>query len=148
MVRAILRGVVVEVLALFLGASVACAGEWADKANRVIVDTTQARNAAETLPVRSPWVLYEFLREGAVEDGRTATKQAAAGALFANIADSWWEDMVDAEARGDTATADMCARQYAISSKQAGDLLKGATASASVSRNQSTQCRMWLMTYP
>ena len=139
---------VIECAVILLAASVAFAGEWQDRAARVIVDTTQARNAAETLPVRTPWVLYELLRCGALIDGKTGTDKAAAGALFADIADAWWEDMVEAEARGDTATADACYRQYVISATKCDDALKAATSAASVSRNQSTQCRMWLMSFP
>ena len=101
----------IECAVIVLAASVAFAGEWHDRAARVIVDTTAARNAAETLPVRAPWVLYEFLRCGALIDGKTGTDRAAAGALFAEIADAWYADMIDAEARGDTAAADACWRQ-------------------------------------
>ena len=129
-----------ECAVILAAASVAAAGEWSDRANVVIVEATQARDAAERLPVLTPWPYYEFLRLGAVADGRSATDAAAVGALFASTADGWVEQCQTALAAGDGAEAQYCAGKANAAIVRCTDLLTEAGSLARVSKNQSSQC--------
>jgi len=129
-----------ECVLILAAASVAAAGEWSDRATAVVVEATQARHAAESLPVLTPWPHYEWLRLGALADGRAATDTAAVGALFASTADGWIEQCQTALAAGDRAEAQQCAGQANAAVIKCSDLLTEAGSLARISRNQSTQC--------
>jgi hypothetical protein len=125
-------------------ASVAAAGEWQDRADRVVIDCTAARDLAERLPFLSPWPYYEFIRQGAVEDGRTATDRAAVGTVFANAADGWLTEMLRCRQIGDVSGAKDARISLQRAATQCETVLEEATSYARISRNQSNQCLMLL----
>ncbi len=134
----------IEAVVILAAASVAFAGEWSNKSTQAVIDATQARNIAETLPVLTPWPVYEWLRLGAVADGRDATGRAAVGAIYGKAADNWFSTYQTARARGDDVGANAAAIAYQDAATSCDKQLRLSAEAARNSRAQSTQCLMML----